>query len=294
VVATEQGRGSVKERIPEGFLDPSSPPLYIVTYVTTTDLQGDGIMGSKTITNKTDLSKLSVADLCTAINVDTDPTRGQFLAYTAAYDYFNKRLWDGKLPRCILNFSRKTKYAGFFAPERWQREANLTHEISLNPDVLERDSREIMSTLVHEMAHLWQQENGKPSRNGYHNAEWAAEMNRIGLKPVSCSGDPEKQTGQRMTHEIVEDGPFATAFEYLPREYLLPWLSGAGQGGEKKPKSKNQDKAKFVCPQCGIMVWGKSGLDVLCGACTLEALQGENPKLITMVEEVKDGAGEDT
>ena len=58
------------------------------------------------------------------------------------------------------------------------------------------------------MAHLWQQEFGKPSRNGYHNAEWAAEMNRIGLKPVSA-GSPDKETGQRVGHEIVEGGPFA-------------------------------------------------------------------------------------
>ena len=95
-------------------------------------------MGRKTITNRTDLRKLSAADLSTAINVDTDPTRGQFLAYTAAYDYFNRRLWDGKLPRCLLNFSRKSKALGFFAAESWKREKNVTHEISLNPDVLER------------------------------------------------------------------------------------------------------------------------------------------------------------
>ena len=104
---------------------------------------------------------------------------------------------------------------------------------------------------------------------------------------------PSKQTGQRMTHEIVEDGPFATAFEYLPREYLLPWLSGVGQG-EKKPKSKNQDKVKYACPRCDVVVWGKADLAVLCGVCTLAAIEGEEPELVVMVQEVKEGDEEQT
>ena len=45
-----------------------------------------------------------------------DPTRTQFGAYSAAYDYYNQALFEGKLPRCMLNFSRKTRRVlGFFA-----------------------------------------------------------------------------------------------------------------------------------------------------------------------------------
>jgi hypothetical protein len=36
---------------------------------------------------------------------------------------------------------------------------------------------------VHEMAHVWQHAHGKPSRNGYHNKEWAAKMDERGLIP---------------------------------------------------------------------------------------------------------------
>jgi predicted SprT family Zn-dependent metalloprotease len=112
-----------------------------------------------------------------------DPTKDQWKAYEQAFDYFNVALFGGKLPRCILNFSRKARSHGFFAAERWVRDDAKTHEISLNPDTLHLPLVEAMQTLVHEMVHLWQHQFGAPSRCGYHNAEWADKMESIGLMP---------------------------------------------------------------------------------------------------------------
>jgi predicted SprT family Zn-dependent metalloprotease len=124
-----------------------------------------------------------------------------------AFDYFNAALFGGELPRCILNFSRHSNRAnGFFAPERWSRGTEHTHEISLNPDLLNRPLLACMSTLVHEMAHLWQHAEGKPSRRTYHNAEWAQKMEDVGLMP-SHTGEPGgRRTGQKMSHYVIEGG----------------------------------------------------------------------------------------
>lgn len=85
------------------------------------------------------------------------PTTEQFSAYQAAFDYFNRTLFSGQLGGVILNFSRKAKSLGFFAPLRWGKERVIGHEISLNPSYLAyRPMRDTMSTLAHEMAHLWQ------------------------------------------------------------------------------------------------------------------------------------------
>ena len=75
----------------------------------------------------------------------------------------------------------------------------------------------------------------------------------------------------------------------MPREYLLPWLSGAGQGGQKKPKSKNQDKVKYACPRCDVVVWGRADLVLWCPACTLAAIRGKEPDMVALVQEVKEG-----
>ena len=35
--------------------------------------------------------------------------------------------------------------------------------------------------LVHEMVHLWHHHEGKPSRSGYHNTDWADKMATVGV-----------------------------------------------------------------------------------------------------------------
>lgn len=209
---------------------------------------------------------------------NVDPTRTQFNAYADAFDYFNDRLFGGQLPRVFLNFSRKARSMGFFAPERWFAEEGITHEISLNPDVLHLPIRETMQTLVHEMAHLWQQEFGKPSRNGYHNAEWAETMNRIGLIPSDTGAPGGKQTGQKMSDYVLPDGPFDRAFKTMPKGCLLPWLSSAPP--DKPKDSRGSLRLKYTCPDCGINAWGKPGLGIRCVECEADLV----PEVLDQVE----------
>jgi len=63
----------------------------------------------------------------------TDPTNSQFAAYRAMWDYFNVTLFGSALRKVFLNFSRRARSLGFFAPKRWESGAQVTHEISLNP-----------------------------------------------------------------------------------------------------------------------------------------------------------------
>jgi hypothetical protein len=192
-----------------------------------------------------------------------DPTGDQFGAYGQAFDHFNRELFSAALPRCILNFSRHARCRGFFAAERWSREGRHTHEISLNPDVLNRPLKDSMGTLVHEMVHLWQQESGEPSRRGYHNAEWADKMESLGLMP-SHTGEPGgKRIGQNVTHYIIAGGPFDRAFHAMPAEYQLPWTSGS-PAAAAEPR---RDKVKYQCPSCAVNVWGKAELNIVCGDC---------------------------
>ncbi|MCS3273396.1 SprT-like domain-containing protein (plasmid) [Bacteroides fragilis] len=88
--------------------------------------------------------------------------------------------------------------------ERWKGEnveKKIIHEISINPDFMDRPDKDWHSTLVHEMCHLWQEDFGKPSRNNYHNnKQWATKMIEIGLMPSDFGEPGGKTTGQQMTH----------------------------------------------------------------------------------------------
>jgi predicted SprT family Zn-dependent metalloprotease len=208
----------------------------------------------------------------------TNITNEVFAAYSGQYDYFNRTLFNGELPDCLLNFSRKGKNNhGFFAPERWSDSeqsdgATFKHEISLNPTTLRNRSQEdITSTLVHEMCHLWQREFGKPGKRGYHNEEWAKKMDEVGLTPSNTGAPGGKRHGIQMTHFVTPDGVFARAFSAMPAELQLPWL-GLDPTGTKGPAPTS--KFKYTC-QCDNKIWGRQGLNLRCEDCQSDFV--ENP-----------------
>lgn len=215
-----------------------------------------------------------------------NPTEEQFNALNGAYKYFNRVLFGNKLPNCMLNFSRKKNTHGFLAPERWRRvnsKKHNIHEISLTPTTLYRKPIEIFSTLVHEQVHLWQWEFGSPSRNGYHNKEWAEKMKEIGLIPSDTGKAGGKQTGQAMTHYIENGGRYEKVFSKMPKKYTLPFTSLEGDmmrsllkgiDGRNEPSAKlkrlrpsSRKKTKYTCPSCKCNVWGKPELNLICGKC---------------------------
>ncbi len=195
------------------------------------------------------------------------PTPAQFGAYSGMFDYFNQRLFGGSLPSVLLNFSRLNRAYGFFAPERWAGNGQQrAHEISLNPQHIKtRSPEEVASTLVHEMVHLWQHEQGQPSRTGYHNREWATKMLEVGLVPSDTGQPGGKQTGQHMTHYIDPKGAFACAWSSMPGELWLPW-AGIPEG-ERRRTPRTPSKFAYECPKGHGKVWGKPGLDLNCGVC---------------------------
>ena len=197
------------------------------------------------------------------------PTRVQFNAYEQMFAYFNRTLFGGELPPVILNFSRKTRTYGFFAPERWQKDGEVKDEISLNPAWLTRPALEVSSTLVHEMAHLWQWHFGTPSRRGYHNAEWASKMDSVGLVPSTTGAPGGKRVGQAVSHYVDGEGRFMRAFAKMPPAYKLPWAAEE-LDGPAKGKAKAKNKTKFTCPSCGANAWGKPELAIRCVDCGVD------------------------
>jgi SprT-like family len=203
------------------------------------------------------------------------PTVEQWGAYQNAFNHLNKELFGNALPQCMLNFSRHARSKGFFASERWQKSGECRHEISLNPDQLDRPLIEVMSTLCHEMCHLWRNDIGKPPSAGYHDKKWAQKMEEVGLLPTD-SGEPGgKKVGRKVTHCILENGKFERAFRRMPEAYLLPWRSPfpdetneeVSGSEEKKEKKSRQDKLKYSCPTCHTNCWGKDKISIYCGLC---------------------------
>jgi len=207
-------------------------------------------------------------------------TRRQFNTLEDLFSYYNEALFDGRLPFCLINLSRHRRAAGFFIADHWTSIDNQPkHEISINPDTLHNGDESWHSTLVHEMCHMWQAEFGNPSRYSYHNKEWAEKMVEVGLMPSHTGKPGGKSTGQRMTHYVLNNGPFKRAFQAISLNDLnnlrLPYITNTANwprtpktGDEASSGSQNKSgiKLKYSC-SCGTNVWGKSGLQIKCLQC---------------------------
>jgi predicted SprT family Zn-dependent metalloprotease len=197
-------------------------------------------------------------------------TREQYQFIDETYTHYNNELFGGKLNDCVIILNRSKKYSGFFAPGRWNKkkpgkvDEKEMHEIGINPDYFDRPDEEWQQTLVHEMCHLWQRDFGKISRAGYHNKQWADKMEEIGLMPSTTGKPGGKKTGQKMLDYIIPNGLFIQAFNNLKKKNIK-YVSSPLLYDPLKIK-KASAKKKYSCA-CGVNVWGKPGLDIICAAC---------------------------
>jgi hypothetical protein len=195
-------------------------------------------------------------------------TLKEYQGFQRAYDFFNRELFAGSLPQVLVTLQRHANTRGYFSPERFKGrvEKASVHELALNPDTFTgRTDAMILSTLVHEMCHVWQETYGAPSRRGYHNRQWAQKMREVGLQPTTTGKEGGAETGQAVTHYILPAGRYSKVYEKLAATGLqLNWqsLPAMGQG-----RGKNSSKTKFTCTDCGQNAWAKPGARLICGVC---------------------------
>jgi SprT-like family len=192
----------------------------------------------------------------------------EYQGFQKAYDFFNRELFGGNLPQVLVTLQRHARTYGYFSPQRFNGRIDKTavHELALNPDGFAgRTDEMILSTLVHEMCHVWQQIHGKAPRKGYHDRQWAGKMREIGLQPSSTGEEGGKETGQSVSHYILPKGRFATAYAKLAASgFQLHWQSVPAS---EQGKAKKASKMKFTCPECGQNAWAKPDAHLLCGEC---------------------------
>src|SRR3989440_12776982 len=205
-----------------------------------------------------------------------NPTTQTYTSLTTAYDYFNRELFDDSLPPCLITMQRHKGAFGYFSGERFANTSDskeVTDEIALNPAHFARKPGEVLSTLAHEMVHLWQHHYGKPPRKGYHDKQWAVKMHEIGLLPTASGEAGGKETGQKMTHLIKENGSFARAVSKLLAEHPAILYSDRSENDTAR-KKKAASKTKYTCPTCGLHAWAKPEAPLVCGNCQ-EPMQAE-------------------
>jgi predicted SprT family Zn-dependent metalloprotease len=222
---------------------------------------------------------------------DLNPVKEMSDALVAAFDHFNEKLFDGKLPRTMVMFTRNSKVTGgYFSEKKWfNSDGAAVHEITINANnMVEGNDVMLHEVLIHEMLHEWQHEFGKPSRPGYHNQEWAEKAKAVGLKPSSAN-DPECETGDRISTKLIEGGKAMLTIAHMPDSIEIPWYAvpmvdpdlptpkpGEKPGGDvppPEPEKQGGKRTKYTCVKCGANLWGKSKLNIQCLDCGVKFVE---------------------
>ncbi len=212
------------------------------------------------------------------------PTGQNYGTLEGAYNHFNKALFGGALPNCLITVQRHKGAYGYFSSDRFGRvgsSTETTDEIAMNPMHFNgRSIEQTLSTLVHEMVHLWQHRFGKSSRTAYHNKQWADKMREVGLIPSDTGAPGGKETGQKMSHYIATEGAFERACNVWLKENpsVLYHDRMSDEDAIAKRKKKAASKTKYLCLGCGdTAAWGKPDLHLICGdcECRMESEQAE-------------------
>jgi len=236
------------------------------------------------------------------------PTAEMYGELQDAYDHFNRTLFGGELPTCMITLQRQKKTQSYYSPGRFTdtKTGALVAEMALNPSFFALQGiRETMQIIVHEQVHCWQEHFGTPGRGRYHNEEWASKMEAVGLHPSDTGRPGGKRTGDAMSDYVIEGGPFECAFNRLmTRNFALSWLDRfpisvdqlaatlhqlpeevqlaiteqeaqklSIQVVQEEPNKKST--AGYYCPMCLLRVWGKKGLGLKCLQCDIQLEHGK-------------------
>ena len=247
------------------------------------------------------------------IDLSLKPTQETYDAFQHAYDHFNWTLFEAQLPNCLITLQRKgPNTLGYYCNKRFMREDGVVcDEIAMNPvHFKQRALKDTLSTLVHEMVHLWQYHYGEPGRGRYHNREWANKMKSIGLQP-SHTGEPDgKELGDQMTHYIIENGLFdGAADDLIANGFKIEWQDCDKAQDKKGPallgfddpngvvytpepgidgtqpspvhpsEPKGGKRIKYTCPICTLNAWSRHNAKLICGFdnVPMEAKQKRQP-----------------
>lgn len=183
------------------------------------------------------------------------------------FSSFNDKFFNGQLEKPIITCSPDTTKGAYGWCTSWKawkqgggQNTDGYYEINMCAEHLNRPFEETCSTLIHEMVHLMNLQDGvqDTSRSGmYHNKKF-------------------KQTAEEHGLEIEKDAKYGWCKTKLTEAALEYVNSLEGQAftlvRSRIPKLKGNSSSsskKYVCPGCGAIIRATKEVNVMCGDCEI-------------------------
>ena len=193
------------------------------------------------------------------------------------FDSLNDRFFESALSRPVITIqSTPRAYGHYTLYDAWSVDGDKgMREINIGAGTLSRPIENVVATLLHEMVHYWNDQNGIKdcSRGGtYHNKKFKtlAEACDLHIDHHPTYGWSITTPTDALVEFCVENG--LTEIRLCRNDFVplqIPGSgthtgtnTGAGAAG-KKPSSTR----KYVCPCCGLCVRATKSVNVGCLDC---------------------------
>jgi rubrerythrin len=175
----------------------------------------------------------------------------------------NTLYFNDKLPRPIITVQSSGKRPAFgwcSNDKRWHENGKTPayYEINISAEYLTRSDAEIVTTLLHEMVHLYCSVNGikDTSRSGtYHNERYKAVAEAHGL--IITKNDKYGWHDSTLQESSVLD-----ILKVNSQVFKV-----ARQAAQTKTGGKKSSSRKYICPECGMTVRATKEVNIVCGDC---------------------------
>lgn len=176
------------------------------------------------------------------------------------FDKLNAIYFEGKLPKPVITVQTTPKAYGHCSTKKiWKSENEGMYEINLGAEFINRPKEQTCATLLHEMVHLYCNENDirDTCQNGrYHNKAFSTECEARDLvvEYDRANGYAHTSPTDAFKQKIAEAGIDLT----VRFARIMP---------KAKAKAERQKAHRYVCPICGQEVRSTSDLSLICGVC---------------------------
>lgn len=185
------------------------------------------------------------------------------------FGVFNKTYFENQLSKPIVTVSPDTTKGAYGWCTSWKAWKEAGHEdsgyyeINICAEYLSRSYEEVAETMLHEMVHLYNLEEGvkDTSRAGtYHNKKYKEAAEAHGL-------NVEKDEKYGWTKTSLTEDSKAVVENFMKEIGKTSFDLYREKPEEVEKTAKKSNSIKYVCPCCGIIVRATKVVNIKCFDC---------------------------